>query len=569
MKPMSRKQIAFDLFLIIFVAAVLRGLFLVQNPFGFHYDEAFAGYNAWSILKTGKTVHGHTMPLYVDTFGDYRPMGMVYAIVPFVATLGLSELATRLPAALMGMLIPVLFYGFLYRLTAHRALSLTAALMVSFSPWLTILSRSSSETVMAILVVVAISWVILEYLKTKKLFWLPLLYVFLVISAFTYTAINVFIILFLPVYLFFLWRAFKSFSQIRHLIGVYVLYLLFPIAFGIFFGHATGRASQVVSLFGDSIKQMTQDQIIESPAGTPSLYVRGLHNKVANGLIEFGHRYSDYFSLNFLLFDGGYPNRYYIPESGLINVIEALGLVLSFLLLVSIPKRYRYVSLIFLSWLLLAPLAAALTTDDHPNMSRASMMMPAIQGLAALGIIQLFQLATRRASMMVIPGATILFVVTAWHYIYFYDQYFIHLRFDEWLYRNFSTREAVKVMRQIPPDKTVLASKYFLDTHIYLLFFHQIDPTIAQMAYAQSQQTDQMKINNYTFTDTNCATKDELAFNGDFDFYLDGAHCDEPDWSAVTYLPQPNGDVGAKLLYRRIISPTEWSDNKSKYTKTE
>ena len=89
----------------ILVAALLLGFYLrihnVANmPNGLTWDEAALGYNAFSILKTGRDEFGKFLPIIFKSFGDYKPGLYVYLAVPSVAIFGLTEFATRLPSVL-------------------------------------------------------------------------------------------------------------------------------------------------------------------------------------------------------------------------------------------------------------------------------------------------------------------------------------------------------------------------------------------------------------------------------------------------------------------------------------
>ncbi|MBI2009816.1 MAG: hypothetical protein HYS86_01425, partial [Candidatus Chisholmbacteria bacterium] len=50
------------LVLIVFFAAILRLSLLGQNPPGLYWDEVSLGYNAYSILKTGRDEHNEFLP---------------------------------------------------------------------------------------------------------------------------------------------------------------------------------------------------------------------------------------------------------------------------------------------------------------------------------------------------------------------------------------------------------------------------------------------------------------------------------------------------------------------------
>ena len=88
------------LILTLILAATLRLWQLSQNPVHLTPDEAALGYNAYSILKTGRDEWGQLLPVVFKSFGDHKPGLYIYTAIPFVALLGLTELAVRLPSAI-------------------------------------------------------------------------------------------------------------------------------------------------------------------------------------------------------------------------------------------------------------------------------------------------------------------------------------------------------------------------------------------------------------------------------------------------------------------------------------
>src|SRR5687768_9057768 len=74
-----------------------------QTPY---WEEVALGYDAYSILKTGKDHHGNSWPIVAfESFGDWKPSFYFYAIVPFVQLFGLNLLAVRMPSVLSGIAI--------------------------------------------------------------------------------------------------------------------------------------------------------------------------------------------------------------------------------------------------------------------------------------------------------------------------------------------------------------------------------------------------------------------------------------------------------------------------------
>src|SRR3990167_1719234 len=99
---------------IVILAAVLRFWQLGQNPPSLDWDEAAHGYNAYSILKTGRDEYGYKFPLYFRSFDDYKPPIYTYLVVPSIAIFGLNDFAVRFPSALIGV-FAIMFTYFLVK----------------------------------------------------------------------------------------------------------------------------------------------------------------------------------------------------------------------------------------------------------------------------------------------------------------------------------------------------------------------------------------------------------------------------------------------------------------------
>jgi 4-amino-4-deoxy-L-arabinose transferase-like glycosyltransferase len=129
------------LLIIIFLAAILRILFLDQAPNTFSTDEVSNGYDAYSILKTGRDRYGHFLPILLTGFNDSRESLYVFLNIPLIQLFGLNEFSVRLPSAIAGVLtVPVLYY-LAQECFNDIKISLTAALLFTFSPWSIFYSR--------------------------------------------------------------------------------------------------------------------------------------------------------------------------------------------------------------------------------------------------------------------------------------------------------------------------------------------------------------------------------------------------------------------------------------------
>lgn len=127
--------------LITLLGAGLRLAKLGDYPGGFGQDEAVNLYDAWSLLTTGAEHHGIRWPLNSAQFGDYPSALQAYLTIPFVALLGPTELAARLPCALLNTAAIPLFGLLLFSLFRSRAAALFGAALLATSPWNIFFSR--------------------------------------------------------------------------------------------------------------------------------------------------------------------------------------------------------------------------------------------------------------------------------------------------------------------------------------------------------------------------------------------------------------------------------------------
>src|SRR5262249_22642400 len=118
------------LLVIVALAALLRIYDLRDLPPGFFCDEAGNGYNAYSLLETGRDENGELLPLYIWSFGvAYKNPVYIYAATGPVAALGLNEEGVRLTSAIFGILA-VIAIGIVGRQMGGDATGLLSALIL-------------------------------------------------------------------------------------------------------------------------------------------------------------------------------------------------------------------------------------------------------------------------------------------------------------------------------------------------------------------------------------------------------------------------------------------------------
>ncbi len=135
----------YGLLLILGLALVVRLYKIDVIPPHLTSDEAALGYNAYSVLKTGRDEYGSLFPIIFKSFGDYKPGLYVYFTVPTVGIFGLNEFSVRLVSVLAGVLAVFVLYEIVKRLTQNSNLALIASFVLSLNPWHIFFSRGAWE----------------------------------------------------------------------------------------------------------------------------------------------------------------------------------------------------------------------------------------------------------------------------------------------------------------------------------------------------------------------------------------------------------------------------------------
>lgn len=136
-----RRRSTIALGVIVIAAAALRTIALEHAPAGLNVDEAVSAWNAWCLAETGRDQHGQPWPI-ADTagFGQGTTTLYVYALLPFYKLMGMTIVATRLPAALGGVIAVALLAYAATRLF-DATVGLVAAILLCTSPWHLMQSR--------------------------------------------------------------------------------------------------------------------------------------------------------------------------------------------------------------------------------------------------------------------------------------------------------------------------------------------------------------------------------------------------------------------------------------------
>ena len=128
--------------IIVLVGALVRFPALDTVPPGMHIDESSAGYDAYSLLLTGRDHYGVSYPVFFEALGNWSSGIHIYLSVPVTMLFGFGKEQTRLPYPFYGISAIIMACCFGQVLYGSRE-GLLAAALVAISPWDVLASRSA------------------------------------------------------------------------------------------------------------------------------------------------------------------------------------------------------------------------------------------------------------------------------------------------------------------------------------------------------------------------------------------------------------------------------------------
>lgn len=134
--------------LIIIVGILVRLVNFGNAPGGLNVDEAFSGYETYSLLNYGVDAEGYHNPCYFVAWGGGMNALQGYLGIPFMKLLGVSEIAVRLPQLILACISLFVFYLLMKKIFSYKTALLGLSLLV-ISPWHIMLSRWALESNLA------------------------------------------------------------------------------------------------------------------------------------------------------------------------------------------------------------------------------------------------------------------------------------------------------------------------------------------------------------------------------------------------------------------------------------
>jgi 4-amino-4-deoxy-L-arabinose transferase-like glycosyltransferase len=469
---------------ILVLAFILRFVWLDKYPVGFTPDEASYGYDAYSLLKTGKDQWGDSWPLTFRSFGDSKLPVYAYITIPSVAALGLNEFATRLPSAIFGVLAVLATYLLAGALFKKRGVAIISAFLLAISPWHVALSRGAFEANLTVFFMAFGAYTFLRGLKDKR--WFTVSAASFGINIFTYHSARlvtplVFLILVL------LYKDKLGLNKLKDILKVvrnnYLPVIIFSAAifisvYSVFSGGST-RAGDI-AIFNPTDEWMSVfDRRYEAVfEGLPSSIARIFSNKAVSLFDWFTSSYITYLSPQFLFTQGAAEWTYgMIPGRGVVYLFEALFILASLWFVARFGlKKEKALAFIFL-WILIGPIPAALTKGPGYAANRAAVMMPAVQIFSAFGAILLYNKILENYKKISANLLKTIFLGTAFIFlVFFIEDYLYHAPRGGAESMLYGRKETIEYTSSYEDSyKTIIFSRSLSEPQIFVAFYSKWD----------------------------------------------------------------------------------------------
>lgn len=460
------------LIFLILLAFLTRFYLLTKVPPALNVDEVSHGYNAYSLLLTGKDEWGVAYPVLFRAYGDFKLPVYIYLTAAAESIFGVSEFAVRLPSALAGVLT-VIFVWLLTKKIFGPPTAFLAAFLVIFEPWSFFLSRPALEANLALFFVVAGFYFFLVGLEKPKYILIAVL--LLGFSVWTYNSARVFVPLLVVFLLIFYRKTFIThFPSCRkiYIVAVLIIFVFFaPMFYQIASSAGQARYRKVAILNEGTIQQINYAR---STSELPEFWARAVHNKLVYFLFAFGKNWLSHFSFAFLFEKGSPYGSYSVPGYGLLYKINfAFLLVGLFVILQNRKKDTKFL----LVWFLLAPVAASITRES-PHTLRSIFVIPIPMIITAVGVFGSYSFFQKKGLgkiailFLAVYAIGILGSIEKYLRSYFFDY---PVSFSQnWQYGYKDLVEYLK--KHYDEYDQIIITKKYSEPHEFLLFFWKWNP---------------------------------------------------------------------------------------------
>lgn len=464
------------IFLIFILASFLRLYLLFSVPPSASLDEASIGWNAYSILHTGKDEYGYSFPMLLRAYDDYRPALYVYFVAPFIKIFGLNILSVRLPSVIFSILTVLSTYFLVKEMFKKQKiinpehLAIFSSFLLAISPWHIYISRLGHEVNLGLSFFV---FAILFFLKRR----IYLFVLFFILSFISYQSEKIFI----PVIVIGILLIFKDelmlFRKKIAIAAVLSFIILTPFIKATLSPDAFLRFKATNIFDANASRFIDQSLLLQKADSQKDLIGKLIYNRRLLSLQIISEGYLSHFNPVWL-FTNSSSDRHKVPGIGLLYLWTLPFILIGLYILISGKFDPKSKKIIFL-WFLAAPLAAAITTEN-PHALRSFTFLPTWEIFAAIGLIYSYSLFKKRFKNIIV-GLFIFLIIFSVSYLY--KQYFeVFPRTQSGSFQYALPKAISYAVENEKSYKRIVFSNNgnLYQSYMFLLFYSKYDPVLYQ-----------------------------------------------------------------------------------------
>ena len=171
--------------IIIFIGCFARLIYIDIYPVGLNQDEASSAYDAWSVMNYGIGRNGESYPVHFIAWGSGQNALYGYLMIPFIQLFGLTNLAIRLPMALVGCISLLIFYYFMKSAFGNKKAFIFTFIFAIF-PWHLMKSRWGLESNLFPDLILWATYALYHGITNKKNGWIWISSIIFGLSTYSY-----------------------------------------------------------------------------------------------------------------------------------------------------------------------------------------------------------------------------------------------------------------------------------------------------------------------------------------------------------------------------------------------
>ncbi len=429
-------------------------------------DEVDAGYQAYSLMETGRDYKGHFLPAYAQSFSEWRAPMMMYSMIPFVKIFGLNEWGIRCYSAFFGIISILGFYFLVIKLGVKKRIALITTFLIGITPWHIQYSRAGFEITLMVSFIIWGLYFLIDYLQKNNFYKLLLAAILLSLSFYTYNTANIYV----PLFILIILGCRKLINKEKIIKPAFKLLLIMfvfslPILYQIFLGQAADRFKKF-SIFnnGNLTSEINEYRTQLNNSATSRVF----YNRFLYSGKKIMANYFNAFSSDFLFGTGDVTFRHSLHKVGNLFWIYGLLVIIGLIKFV-LTKNKKFWDWFMLGFLIISPIPSSLTIDGYNHATRLFLMIFPLCYFAAIGLNWLFEYKKWVGLLVTL--------IIFFEFIYFQYYYWNSYKQDSWRWWHYGYKNIIQLSaKYYDKYEKVYFENAYEPVYPRFLFWNKIDP---------------------------------------------------------------------------------------------